>query len=59
MRAEDHQLMMPLFQTVFARAGEPGVKYDAEGTGFGWKTERSTDAKDNVPPLVCGVQRPS
>lgn len=52
-------MMMPLFQTVFARAGEPGVKYDAEGTGFGWKTERSTDAKDNVPPLVCGVQRPS
>lgn len=37
--------MMPLFQTVFARAGEPGVKYDAEGTGFGWKTERSTEGQ--------------
>ena len=58
MRPEDHQLMMPVFQTVFARAGQPGVKYDAERTGFGWKTEGKVDTKDNVPPVTCRVKRP-
>jgi branched-chain amino acid transport system substrate-binding protein len=58
MRPEDHQLMTPIFQTVFTRAGQRGVKYDAEGTGFGWKTEGKVDTKDNVPPVVCRVQRP-
>jgi branched-chain amino acid transport system substrate-binding protein len=58
MRPEDHQLMMPLFQTVFKRAGRPGVKYDAERTGFGWKTEGKVDTMANVPPLLCRVKRP-
>lgn len=58
MRTQDHQLMMPLFQTVFSRAGQPGVKYDAEGTGFGWKTEGEINTKDNIPPVACKMQRP-
>lgn len=58
MRAEDHQLMMPLFQTLFTKAGGPGVKYDAEGSGYGWKTESRLDAKDNIPPVLCQVKRP-
>ena len=59
MRSDDHQLMMPLFQALFTRAGQPGVEYDAEGTGFGWKTEERLDASDNVPPIRCRVKRPS
>jgi branched-chain amino acid transport system substrate-binding protein len=58
MRAEDHQLMMPIYETVFQRAGGPGVKYDAEDTGHGWKTEGKLDTEDNIPPLTCRVQRP-
>ena len=58
MRPEDHQAMMPVYGVVFAKAGGPGVKYDAEGTGYGWKTEVRVDAKDNVPPVTCRVQRP-
>lgn len=58
MRAEDHQLMMPLFETVFARQGDPGVRYDAEGSGYGWKTERRLEARDTVPPVLCRVDRP-
>jgi branched-chain amino acid transport system substrate-binding protein len=50
--------MMPVYGVVFAKAGGPGVKYDAEGTGYGWKTEVRVDAKDNVPPVTCRVQRP-
>jgi branched-chain amino acid transport system substrate-binding protein len=58
MRPDDHQLMMPLFQVVFTRAGQPGVKYDAEDTGFGWKTEGKLDTRDLVTPATCKVQRP-
>jgi branched-chain amino acid transport system substrate-binding protein len=58
MRPEDHQLMMPVYQTVFTRAGQPGVKYDAERTGFGWKTEGKVDTMDNLPPVLCRVRRP-
>jgi len=58
MRAEDHQLMTPLYQVVFTRAGQPGVKYDAEDTGFGWKTENRLEARELVTPATCKVQRP-
>ncbi|MEO8303758.1 MAG: branched-chain amino acid ABC transporter substrate-binding protein [Betaproteobacteria bacterium] len=58
MRAEDHQLMLPVFQTVFTRAGGPDVRYDAENTGFGWKTEGKVAADENVPLVTCRVQRP-
>jgi branched-chain amino acid transport system substrate-binding protein len=58
MRAEDHQLMAPIYVTSFVKAGQKGVKYDSESTGFGWKTEMVVDAKDNVPPVRCQMKRP-
>jgi branched-chain amino acid transport system substrate-binding protein len=58
MRPEDHQIMMPIYETVFERVGGPGVKYDAEDTGLGWKTEGRLATEDNVAPVTCRVQRP-
>lgn len=58
MRAEDHQLMAPIYVTSFVRKGQAGVKHDTENTGFGWKTELLVAAKDNVPPVRCRMQRP-
>lgn len=58
MRSDDHQIMMPVFQTVFMRAGQPGVKYDAERTGFGWRTEGRMEAAQNIPPSRCKMVRP-
>jgi len=58
MRPEDHQLSMPLYESVFAKQGDPGVRHEAEGSGFGWKTERKLEARDNVPPVVCRIKRP-
>jgi branched-chain amino acid transport system substrate-binding protein len=58
MRAEDHQLMAPIYVTSFIKKGQPGVKYDTENTGFGWKTEMLVTAKDNVPPVRCQMARP-
>lgn len=58
MRAEDHQMMVPVYVLSFAKAGQPGVKHDAEGTGYGWKTDQLIEAKSNVPPVRCQMQRP-
>ena len=58
MRAEDHQLSQPLYVASFVRAGPGGVKYDVEGTGFGWKSEARIEAKDTVMPHACSMQRP-
>ena len=58
MRVEDHQMMVPVYVLTFAKAGQPGVKHDAEGTGYGWKSDGLIDAKSNVPPVKCQMQRP-
>ena len=58
MRAEDHQMTMPIYATVFTRVGQPGVKYDSENTGLGWKTEGMLDMTSKPPPVVCRIQRP-
>lgn len=58
MRADDHQIIMPVFQAAFTQAGQAGVKYDAERTGFGWRTEGKLDTAQNVPPVLCRVDRP-
>jgi len=41
-----------------AKAGQPGVKHDAEGTGYGWKTDVLVAAKDTVPAVKCQMERP-
>lgn len=59
IRAEDHQLLAPIYVTSFVKAGQPGVKFDTEGTGYGWKTEMTVAARDNVPPVKCRMERPA
>ena len=39
-------------------AGQPGVRYDEEKTGYGWKTELFIEAGNIVPPLKCQMERP-
>jgi branched-chain amino acid transport system substrate-binding protein len=58
MRAEDHQMIVPIYIMKFTKAGQPGVKYDEEGTGYGWKTETLIAAKDIIPPIKCQMERP-
>ena len=59
MRAEDHQIVAPLYLASFAKAGQPGVTFDVENTGYGWKTEAKVEAKDAVPELKCKMERPT
>ena len=58
MRAEDHQMIAPIYVLTFAKAGQPGVKHDTEGTGYGWKTQALIQARDTVAPVKCQMERP-
>lgn len=58
MRAEDHQLLQPLYLSVYAKAGQGTVKYDAENTGIGFKTIKRIEAKDTALPTTCQMKRP-
>jgi branched-chain amino acid transport system substrate-binding protein len=53
MRAADHQLMQPLVVSQMQRAGGPGVPFDVEGTGYGFKALRSLSAAQVEMPSSC------
>jgi branched-chain amino acid transport system substrate-binding protein len=55
MRAEDHQLLMPYYATRFTK----DVKFDAEKTGFGWKTDFIATTQDLTLPTTCKMKRPT
>jgi branched-chain amino acid transport system substrate-binding protein len=55
MRKDDHQLLYPYYEGVFTK----DVKYDAEKTGLGWKTEFKTTVADETLPTTCKMKRPS
>ncbi len=55
MRADDHQLMEPFYESVFVK----DVKYDSEKTGLGWKTELMVKADDLAQPTTCKMKRPT
>ncbi len=58
VRKEDHQLFQPLFVATFTKAGVDSVKYDAESTGYGWKTRARFDADKTLIPTNCNKQPP-
>ena len=55
MRKDDHQLLMPYYAGMFTK----NVKYDAERTGLGWKTEATATAADLTLPTTCKMKRPA
>jgi branched-chain amino acid transport system substrate-binding protein len=55
MRADNHQLLQPLFVSTFS----DGVKFDVERTGLGFKTDAKVNAKDTALPTTCQMQRPN
>ena len=55
MRADNHQLLQPLFVATFT----DGVKFDVEKTGLGFKTDVKINAKDTAMPTTCQMQRPN
>jgi branched-chain amino acid transport system substrate-binding protein len=58
MRAADHQLIQPLYVSVMQKAGNGGVRFDNEGSGYGFKTERYVAEAASALPTVCIMTRP-
>ena len=58
MRASDHQLQQPLYISTFTKAGG-AVKFDAEKTGFGFRTDRAIPTYVASTPTSCNMQRPA
>ncbi len=56
MRASDHQFLQPLVVSVMDRAGAPGVRFDSEGSGYGFRTVRRIEP--GQPSHSCRMVRP-
>lgn len=57
MRAADHQFQQPLVVAIMAKQGEPGVRFDTEGSGFGFKPLRTVTTEQAELPHVCRMDR--
>jgi len=72
MRATDHQLIQPLYISTVAKAyqdpknpatakfkgKDKEVKYDVEGSGYGFKTDTRIEAYVTAQPTSCQMKRP-
>ena len=58
MRADNHQLIQPLFINSFARADGKDVKFDWDHSGLGFKTERRIEGRYTIMPTTCKMERP-
>jgi branched-chain amino acid transport system substrate-binding protein len=58
MRASDHQFQQPLVVGLMDRQGAPGVKFDVEGSGYGFRVIKTIAAARAEQPTTCKMQRP-
>ena len=58
MRAEDHQFQQQLVVGVMDKIGTPGVKFDVEGSGYGFRVIKTIDAAKAQMPTTCKMAKP-
>ena len=58
MRAADHQFQQALVVGVMDRQGAPGVPFDVEGSGYGFRVVREIEAARAEQPAMCRMRRP-
>ena len=58
MRAADHQFQQSLVVGLMDRQGTPGVKFDVEGSGYGFRVVRTITAAQAELTAACRMQRP-
>jgi branched-chain amino acid transport system substrate-binding protein len=58
MRASDHQLIQPLYVSVMQKTSTGNIRFDNEGSGYGFKTELYIPAAQTALPTTCQMQRP-
>ncbi|MFZ6864307.1 branched-chain amino acid ABC transporter substrate-binding protein [Undibacterium sp. Ji67W] len=57
MRAQDHQLLQPLYVSVMQKKGEAGTRFDNEGSGYGFKTEAFFESRLTALPSSCKMDK--
>ena len=57
MRAGDHQFQQPLVVGVMDRVGTRGVKFDVEGSGYGFRVIKSLGSAQAELPHSCRMAR--
>ncbi len=58
MRAADHQFQQPLAVAIMDKQGAPGVKFDVEGSGYGFRVIKAISAQRAEQPTSCQMIRP-
>jgi len=58
MRAADHQFQQSLVVGVMDKLGAPGVKFDVEGSGYGFRVVRQVAPSQAEMPHSCRMVRP-
>ncbi len=58
MRAADNQFQQPLVVGMMDKQGAPGVKFDVEGSGYGFKVIKQISAKAAELPTTCKMAKP-
>ncbi|WP_201451576.1 branched-chain amino acid ABC transporter substrate-binding protein [Hydrogenophaga sp. BPS33] len=58
MRSADHQFQQSLAVAVMDRQGASGVKFDVEGSGYGFRVIRNLNPQQAELPHSCTMQRP-
>ena len=58
MRATDHQFQQALVVGQMERQGAPGVRFDVEGSGFGFKVIKTLSAAQAEQATTCKMVRP-
>jgi len=58
IRADNHQLVQPLYISTLVKANGKDVKFDVEKTGLGFRTDARVEGKDTVMGTTCKFQKP-
>jgi branched-chain amino acid transport system substrate-binding protein len=58
MRAADHQFQQQLVVGVMDKQGTPGVKFDVEGSGYGFRVIKTLQRQQAEMPASCRMARP-
>lgn len=58
MRAADHQFQQPLVVGMMDRVGAPGVTFDVEGSGYGFRVVKTLAPAQAEMPHACRMVRP-
>ncbi len=58
MRASDHQFQQPLLVAQMGKLGDAGVKFDVEGSGYGFRVIKALASDKAAMPTTCKMVRP-